>query len=818
MRRRAGRLLAAAGLLACALPAGASAETRKLSIAEPVARECAAALLAPATAGIARERWTAPAEGYLTLRLRGDAATPDWDLAARRDGKFAASTNSGSAELVNLWVRRGDRVAIQACRLAGGDRRVPLSIGLREMEIPRGTGERISQESVELDSPGDAARLERLGLDVTHGATAGRANVMLYSDAERDLLRRRAVSTRTLVRDVAADDAAALRRAQRSQARSALPSARDGYRVYADYTSEMKALAAQYPGHARTVTIGTSLEGRPIEGIEIAADVNRDDDGRPVFMDLGLHHAREWPSGELPMEFAIDLAEGYGSDPRITALLQDVRVITVPVANPDGFVASRSFGTSPLDDSADATIGTSAAGAAAYRRKNCRPISPADAGIPCAARTSGVDLNRNYGAYWGGPGSSSNPADQTYRGAGTFSEPESRAVLALSQSVHPSVVISHHTYTDEGYWLRQPGFQADFLPQDAAGSVTEDEAALKALGDAMAGASSPPWKSARSFAIGSITGATEDWNYFAQGSYGYTPEARGPNFHASYARMVVAEYLGGDGDATDYDGTRGALILAAEEAATPASHGIVSGAAPAGARLRIEKEFSVPTCENAACAQGDGDPADHEIETELTVPASGSYAWHVMPSSRPDVEEGPGRTPPLEAWTMTCKRPDQPRSVAQQVLVDRGEQVSVDWTSLCGSDGGGGSGGGGGGGGGAGAERPTCGGEPVDIVDGGDGRTIVGTPRPDVIAAGGGDDLVLPGTGRDVVCGGSGEDKIKGAAGADVLLGQGGGDSLIGAAGGDTLRGGAGKDRLAGGRGKNRCIGGSGKDAFRRGC
>ena len=154
---------------------------------------------------------------------------------------------------------------------------------------------------------------------------------------------------------------------------------RDGYREYADYTTEMKALAAAYPGHVRSITIGTSLEGRPIEGVEIAAGVNAADDGRPVFLKAGLHHAREWPSGEYPMEFAIDLAR-LRHRPADHAVLQKVRVI-LPVMNPDGFVASRSFGTSPLDDD-NATLPQNAAGSGAYRRKNCRGVSPADQAIP----------------------------------------------------------------------------------------------------------------------------------------------------------------------------------------------------------------------------------------------------------------------------------------------------------------------------------------------------------------------------------------------------------------------------------------------------
>ena len=37
--------------------------------------------------------------------------------------------------------------------------------------------------------------------------------------------------------------------------------------------------------------------------------------GCPTFVMLGVHHAREWPSGENAMEFAVDLVKNYGSRP-----------------------------------------------------------------------------------------------------------------------------------------------------------------------------------------------------------------------------------------------------------------------------------------------------------------------------------------------------------------------------------------------------------------------------------------------------------------------------------------------------------------------
>ena len=67
---------------------------------------------------------------------------------------------------------------------------------------------------------------------------------------------------------------------------------------------------------------------------------------------------------------------------------------------------------------------------------------------------------------------------------------------------------------------------------------------MDSLGDAMAAANG--WTSELGYGtLCDITGATEDWNYFSQGTYGYTPEIRGLNFHANYADSVVDEYATG---------------------------------------------------------------------------------------------------------------------------------------------------------------------------------------------------------------------------------------------------------------------------------
>ena len=140
---------------------------------------------------------------------------------------------------------------------------------------------------------------------------------------------------------------------------------------------------------------------------------------------MGVHHAREWPSGELAMEFATDLVKSYGRNDRITRLLNKARVIVVPVVNPDGFNLSRTDGEyvdlrqANEYDPTGGTVSILGTPGQAYKRKNCRPAPGQQLPAPDTCRATlaspggygaGVDLNRNYGGFWGGPGADEQPA------------------------------------------------------------------------------------------------------------------------------------------------------------------------------------------------------------------------------------------------------------------------------------------------------------------------------------------------------------------------------------------------------------------------
>ena len=46
---------------------------------------------------------------------------------------------------------------------------------------------------------------------------------------------------------------------------------------------------------------GKTFQGRQQQTIEITKNVKAKDDGKPTFWLMGAHHAREWPSAEIPV-------------------------------------------------------------------------------------------------------------------------------------------------------------------------------------------------------------------------------------------------------------------------------------------------------------------------------------------------------------------------------------------------------------------------------------------------------------------------------------------------------------------------------------
>jgi hypothetical protein len=483
--------------------------------------------------------------------------------------------------------------------------------------------------------------LQTLGLDLTEHAGHDYVEVVLHNGLDRD-----ALEAAGLTYDVRIPDLT-LRAAQNNKANaeyaaqtleSPLPSGRDTYRTLADYNDDIRELAAIRPGIAKRITLPhKSLDGRTVYGIEIGKDVNAPEDGRPTFVLLGVHHAREWPSGELAMEFAYDLVKNYGIDKRITGLLDRSRVVVVPVVNVDGFHLSRTDGDLvDLRDlnSVDPLGGTTSVLATpgnAYKRKNCRLVDGQDTpdGTCAAAATSpggygvGIDLNRNYGGLWGGPGASDVFADPTYRGPAPFSEPEIQNVRELVSSRQVTTLISNHTFSN--LVLRPNGVHPDTIGHDGhpVGDAPDEEG-LKALGAKMAAANG--YANIHGWELYDTTGTTEDWSYNATGGYGYTFEIGPHEFHPPFPE-VVDEYLGAGQYAGK--GNREAYLVALENTVDRSNHAVITGKAPKGATLSLRKTFATPTWEGSF---------EDSLSSTMRVGSSGKYTWDVNQSTRPIVQ------------------------------------------------------------------------------------------------------------------------------------------------------------------------------------
>ena len=733
MRPRSSILpLAAIATLAAAAPASAAVGELPLAKAfegslVPSAGITAAACQAsyrPGTPGVAtREVTVAPGLGLIETSATGTDGDVDLAIFDASGKVIAAGASPDAQEDASGWTRTGGVLRLQVCRRDGSTGAVRVVV--ERAWLPAGA------VSAKADPPqlvnvvtatsAERNRVSNMGLDLTETAGRDTVGVVIHSAADRTKLRRAGLQWRVLVPDLVASDTAARaadRRFTLATPRSGLPSGRTTYRTLADYESELKALAAANPGLVKLITLPQkTLGGREVLGVEITTDVNVND-GKPVFVNMGVHHAREWPAGENTMEWALELVKGFkAGDTRLTGIVRNSRNIVVPIVNPDGFEASRAAGAlagqdggrdESVDDTAYLLAGATTGGE--YRRKNCRsPDNSETAQCMTSAGIAepGVDPNRNYGGLWGGPGAAANDLSaQTYRGPGPFSERETQNIKDLVGSRQVMSLVTNHT--SAGLILRPPGVAS-------LGDPVDEDRGYKALGDAMAMENG--YFSQKSYELYDTTGTTEDWTYNTAGAYSFTFEiycgapsyvtgdCDDPAFHPSFAR-VVEEYEGTSpqadhkadpgrsaqapfGTVKDYDGkgNREAYTLAAESAIDATRHSVLSGTAPPGTTLRLKKTFKTETFpQPRADGSATPDVFDDSLESTLDVGESGSFRWHVNPSTRPIAAKSrvpepfqPGQT---EAYTLTCERGGRMLDT-QQVVVERGEAMALTLGAGC---------------------------------------------------------------------------------------------------------------------------------------
>ncbi|MFF7096825.1 M14 family metallopeptidase [Streptomyces rubradiris] len=285
---------------------------------------------------------------------------------------------------------------------------------------------------------------------------------------------------------------------QRGQARLYdFPSADAKYHNYAEANAEIDQRLAAYPGIMNKRVIGKSYQGRDIVAIKVSDNVGTDEN-EPEVLFTAHQHAREHLTVEMALYLLRELGAGYGSDARVTGLVNSREIWIVPDLNPDGGEYDIASGS--------------------YRswRKNRQPNS--------GSTNVGTDLNRNWNYKWGCcGGSSGSTSSETYRGSAAESAPE---VKVVADFVRGRVVggkqqitagIDFHTYSELVLWP----FGWTYA-DTATGMTADDAAAFQAVGRKMA--ASNGYTAEQSSDLYITDGTIDDYLWGTQKIFSYTFE------------------------------------------------------------------------------------------------------------------------------------------------------------------------------------------------------------------------------------------------------------------------------------------------------
>ena len=203
-------------------------------------------------------------------------------------------------------------------------------------------------------------------------------------------------------------------------------------------------LAAKYP-FCRTELLTYTAYGRPIRTLVLG-------DGPRKVLYTAAHHANEWITAWILLEFAREWAEAISEDGQIFGfsareLARTATVYMVPMVDPDGV---------------DLVVGALNEGPAFHRAEAISrdfPQIPFPSGWK--ANLLGVDLNLQYPAGWLQAREIKfmqgfdRPAPRDYVGRAPLSQRETRALADYTQAIDPALVLAFHSQGRQIYWKYQ---------------------------------------------------------------------------------------------------------------------------------------------------------------------------------------------------------------------------------------------------------------------------------------------------------------------------------------------------------------------------
>jgi carboxypeptidase T len=291
------------------------------------------------------------------------------------------------------------------------------------------------------------------------------------------------------------------------------PAGYRAYHTYAEMVADLNAVVAAHPAIVRRFSIGKSYQGRDIWAAKISDHVTTDENEPEVMFD-SLVHAREHITVEMNLYLLHLLADNYGTNTRITRLVNTREIYLVFMVNPDG-------GEYDI-----------AGGVLHSWRKNRQPI-------PGTTRV-GIDINRNFGYQWGCcNGSSGDPSKDNYRGPSAWYATETvvyrdfvrSRVIGGKQQLR--MIISWHS---SGKLILWPyGYTTAAVPSTM---TLDDHRVLVALGKKAASLNG--YTPEQGSALYISDGSQGDWAYHEQHIFQLTFElgpGGSPNFYPAGDRI-----------------------------------------------------------------------------------------------------------------------------------------------------------------------------------------------------------------------------------------------------------------------------------------
>jgi carboxypeptidase T len=282
-------------------------------------------------------------------------------------------------------------------------------------------------------------QLLQLGITIDHSEKKGNKVTTEISDSEVAVLKQNNIKHTVLINDMAAFYENRIKEEYQNKVSMAglcndptvkKPSrfhlgTMGGYFTLTEMQNILDSMTLLYPTliTAKAALSPQTIQGRNIWYLKISDNPNVDESEPEVFYNA-LHHAREAAGLSQLIFYMWYLLENYATNPDIKFLVDNTEMFFVPCINPDGYEYNRT---------------TNPSGGGMWRKNRRNNGS-----------NFGVDLNRNYGYFWGydNVGSSPTSSSDTYRGTSGFSEPETQAIRNFCNARQFQSALNAHTYSN----------------------------------------------------------------------------------------------------------------------------------------------------------------------------------------------------------------------------------------------------------------------------------------------------------------------------------------------------------------------------------